>query len=123
MNNKDTNTQEKQFVCCYCGYKINEEAPGTRHRNHCPLCLRSRHLDFQTGDRNSTCGGVMEPIAISVRKDKEWVIIHRCRECGVLRENRIAGDDNETALLSLAVKPIAMPPFPLESIILKRTVP
>jgi hypothetical protein len=65
----------------------------------------------------------MEPIAISVRKDKEWVIIHRCRECGVLRENRIAGDDNETALLSLAVKPIAMPPFPLESIFQKRTVP
>jgi hypothetical protein len=59
----------------------------------------------------------MEPIAISTRKDKEWVIIHRCNDCGALRENRIAGDDNEIALLSLAVKPLALPPFPLESII------
>ena len=123
MNNKDKSTQEKQFVCCHCGNTVKEEIPCTRRRNHCPLCLRSRHLDFQTGDRNSACGGVMEPIAISGRKDKEWIIIHRCTECGVLRENRIAGDDDETALLSLAVKPIAMPPFPLESIIMKRTVP
>jgi len=51
---------------------------------------------FPDGDRQSACGGVMEPIAISVRKDKEWIIIHRCTECGTLRENRVAGDDNET---------------------------
>ncbi len=28
--------------------------------------------------------------------------------------NRIAGDDNEVLLLSLAVRPIALPAFPLE---------
>ena len=121
MNNKYTRSPEKQFVCRYCGHIVNKKAPGTQHRNHCPLCLRSLHLDFKTGDRASACGGIMEPVAISVRKDKEWIIIHRCIECGVLRENRVAGDDNEAVLLSLAVKPIAMPPFPLESISLKRT--
>ena len=121
MDNQSTPSSEKQFICSYCGDIVNMETPGTRHRNHCPSCLRSLHLDFQTGDRASACGGIMEPIAISVRKDKEWVIIHRCIKCGILRENRIAGDDNEAILLSLAVKPIAMPPFPLKSINQKRT--
>jgi len=113
MNNRDSNS----FICRYCGKVVSMAAPGTCHRNHCPLCLRSCHLDFKTGDRASNCGGLMEPIAISIRKDKEWVIIHRCIDCGTLRENRIAGDDNELALLSLAVKPLALPPFPLDNII------
>jgi len=56
----------------------------------------------------------MEPIALWVRHDGEWAIIHRCRECGVLRTNRIAGDDDALALMSLAVRPLARPPFPLD---------
>jgi hypothetical protein len=56
----------------------------------------------------------MEPIALWVRQN-EWVLIHRCRECGVLKSNRTSGDDNEMALLSLAVRPLAQPPFPLDS--------
>lgn len=58
----------------------------------------------------------MEPIAVSVKGGNEWSIVHRCLKCGALRENRIAGDDDELALVSLAVRPIARPPFPLESI-------
>jgi len=58
----------------------------------------------------------MEPIAISVRGEGEWVIIHRCAGCDVLRPNRIAGDDNPLMLLRLAVRPLAQPPFPLERI-------
>ena len=46
-------------------------------------------------------------------KNREWVIIHRCTECGTLHANRVAGDDNEALLLSLAVKPLANPPFSL----------
>jgi hypothetical protein len=30
-----------------------------------------------------------------------------------VRVNRIAGDDNEYALLSLAARPMAAPPFPV----------
>ena len=108
--------KEKQFVCVYCGRTVSSEAPGTSHRNHCPWCLRSAHLDDQAGDRASSCGSIMEPIAISVRRGKEWVIIHRCTGCGALKENRIAGDDNELALLSLAVRPVAQPPFPLDGL-------
>jgi len=56
----------------------------------------------------------MEPIAISVRGRGEWVIIHRCSGCGELDANRSAGDDSPLLLLRLAVKPLALPPFPLE---------
>jgi ribosome biogenesis GTPase / thiamine phosphate phosphatase len=107
---------ESGFVCAFCGRPVTPDPSGTGHRNHCPWCLRSLHLDILPGDRASRCKGVMEPIAISVRKDKEWVIIHRCTECGVLKENRIAGDDNEMALLSIAVQPVARPPFPLDGL-------
>jgi hypothetical protein len=56
----------------------------------------------------------MEPIAVWVRRGGEWALIHRCRTCGELRSNRIAGDDNELALIALAVRAVAQPPFPLE---------
>jgi len=56
----------------------------------------------------------MEPIAVSVRSGSEWTLIHRCNDCGALKSNRIAGDDNEMALMSLAVRPVAQPPFPLD---------
>ena len=70
-------------------------APGTRHRNHCPSCLWSRHVDDDVpGDRASDCGGSMEPIGVTVRDDGEWALVHRCTACATLRSNRIAGDDN-----------------------------
>ena len=31
----------------------------------------------------------MEPIAVWVRKNGEWAIIHRCKVCGALSSNRI----------------------------------
>jgi hypothetical protein len=89
-------------------------APGTDHRNHCPTCLWSRHLDDTPGDRAADCGARMEPLAISVRGDGEWVLVHRCTHCGVLHANRTAGDDNALPLTRLAVRPLARPPFPLE---------
>jgi hypothetical protein len=89
---------------------------GTDHRNHCPNCLHSVHLDIEPGDREADCGGVMEPIAVWVRRGGEWAIIHRCRVCGALSSNRIASDDNGVLLISLAAKPIANPPFPLDRV-------
>jgi len=56
----------------------------------------------------------MEPITVWVRKGGEWAIIHRCRICGTLSSNRIAADDNDLLLMSLAVRPLSSPPFPLE---------
>ena len=58
----------------------------------------------------------MEPIAVWVRKNGEWAIIHRFKVCGALSSNRIAADDNPMKLMSLAMKPVSSPPFPLERI-------
>ncbi|MBD5383760.1 MAG: RNHCP domain-containing protein [Ruminococcaceae bacterium] len=104
------------FTCKVCGRLVTPDGAGSEHRNHCPNCLSSQHLDNDPGDRSADCGGVMEPIAVWVRKNGEWAVIHRCRICGALSSNRIAADDNPMKLISLAMKPIALPPFPLERI-------
>lgn len=101
------------FTCRVCGALVTPEEAGTRHRNHCPHCLSSVHADNTPGDRAALCGGVMEPIGVWVRRDGEWAIIHRCRTCGALHSNRIAADDNPLLLMSIAVKPLSRPPFPL----------
>lgn len=102
------------FTCRVCGYVVAPAPSGTLHRNHCPNCLHSVHLDGAPGDRAAGCGGVMEPISVWVRRGGEWAVIHRCRRCGALRSNRSAPDDSPMKLMSLAVRPLAEPPFPLE---------
>jgi hypothetical protein len=102
------------FRCGHCRLDVSLEAVGTAHRNHCPNCLWSRHVDDSPGDRAAECGSLMEPIAITVRGDGEWVLVHRCRGCEELHLNRTAGDDNPLMLVRLAVLPLAQPPFPME---------
>ena len=102
------------FTCKACGNLVVSAGAGSAHRNHCPNCLCSLHVDVEPGDREADCGGVMEPIAVWVRKNGEWAIIHRCRVCGALSSNRIAADDSPMKLMNIAMKPVALPPFPLE---------
>ena len=102
------------FRCRNCGLDVPADAPGTAHRNHCPSCLWSRHLDHTPGDRRAECGSSMEPIAIHARPDGEWALVHRCTGCRTVHVNRIAGVDNPLPLLRLAVTPLARPPFPLD---------
>lgn len=86
------------------------DAPGTAHRNHCPGCLGSLHVDRRIpGDRGADCRGRMEALGMSVRPDGAWMIIHQCVSCGALSANRIAGDDNPYALVRLALRPLADP--------------
>lgn len=111
-----THACNESFTCQVCGRLVTSEGAGTEHRNHCPYCLYSKHLDIEPGDRAADCGGAMEPIAVWVRKGGEWALIHRCRICGALSSNRVAADDNPVKLLSLAMKPVSSPPFPIERI-------
>lgn len=106
----------ESFVCKVCGAPVALEGAGSQHRNHCPKCLSSLHVDNRPGDRASLCHGVMEPVSVWVRKNGEWAIIHRCRLCGALSSNRIAADDNPALLMSIAVKPLARTPFPLNKL-------
>lgn len=102
------------FTCKVCGWPVGPAGAGSEHRNHCPNCLHSLHLDVEPGDRAAECGGIMEPISVWVRKNGEWAVIHRCRRCGALSSNRAAADDSPVKLLSIALKPLALPPFPIE---------
>ncbi|HUF06620.1 MAG TPA: RNHCP domain-containing protein [Candidatus Binatia bacterium] len=112
--------QPSSFRCVNCRSDVLSDASGTQHRNHCPTCLWSRHVDDRPGDRAmlDECGSGMEPIAITVRGKGEWVLIHRCTGCGVLHANRSAADDSPLLLVRLAVKPLALPPFPLDRLAL-----
>ena len=104
------------FLCKVCGRLVVPDGAGSNHRNHCPNCLSSRHVDIAPGDRKSDCCGIMDPIAVWVRQGGEWAIVHRCRRCGGLCSNRIAADDNPMKLMSIALSPLCAPPFPLERI-------
>ena len=106
----------ESFICKNCGRMVAPEGAGSHHRNHCPNCLNSVHVDVLPGDRAANCGGIMEPIGVWVRKNGEWAIIHRCNRCGHLSSNRIAADDNPVKLMSIALGPLARPPFSLEEI-------
>jgi len=104
------------FNCKFCGRLAVSHGAGSAHRNYCPNCLSSLHLDNEPGDREADCGGIMEAIGIWVKKGGEWAIIHRCKQCGQLNTNRVAADDNPLKLMSVALKPLSAPPFPLERI-------
>ena len=71
---------------------------------------------MEPGDRAADCGGLMEPVAVWVRKGGEWAVVHRCRRCGAMASNRTAADDNPMKLLSIALRPLASPPFPIERV-------
>lgn len=101
------------FVCEECGREVKTGGfIGTKNRNHCPYCLVSKHLDEKiSGDRASLCKGKMIPVALTFKRegfDKygrprrgELMIVHRCEKCGELSINRMAGDDDEGAILKL----------------------
>ncbi len=79
---------------------------GGSHRNHCPLCLHSRHVDAATpGDRASSCRATMRPVGAFTRPKGEHVIVHHCLGCGFERYNRIAADDDFDAVLTLPAVP------------------
>jgi hypothetical protein len=97
----------RDFRCVACRLEVSVRAPGTAHRNHCPNCLASLHVDGRVpGDRAADCGGRMEALGMTVRPDGEWMLIHECLACGVLSTNRIAGDDDARSLLRLALRPL-----------------
>lgn len=99
-------TLDQSFKCGHCHKFIGPLPSGGHHRNHCPLCLYSRHVDERrSGDRASVCGSLMQPIGAFQRPNGEHVVVHRCLGCGFERFNRIAADDDFDLVLSLPVLP------------------
>ena len=104
--------KEKGFICKHCKRWVPALAPGTQYRDHCPYCLWSQHLDLKvSGDRKSKCKGMMEPVGLTFKhegwdkwgkqKQGEIMIVYQCQRCGKISINRVAGDDNPQAILSL----------------------
>lgn len=99
-------TRSEEFKCGHCRTFVGPPISGGRHRNHCPLCLYSRHVDRQTpGDRLSDCRSLMEPVGTWFRRNGEQVIVHRCLGCDVERHCRVAADDNVIACMRLRLQP------------------
>lgn len=101
-----TQSSDEVFKCRHCHRFVCPLPSGGHHRNHCPFCLYSRHVDERkSGDRMSTCGASMEPIGHFQRPNGEYVLVHRCLDCEIERFNRIAADDDFELVLALPVLP------------------
>jgi predicted RNA-binding Zn-ribbon protein involved in translation (DUF1610 family) len=90
--------QTEDFICEHC----RKEVKGTGYTNHCPECLWSKHIDNLPGDRQNPCSGLMEPIGLELQGDKQQ-IIHRCQNCGIIKKNKVADNDNRESILKLEI--------------------
>ena len=90
---------DEGFVCLYCTKVI--PPGGQQIRDHCPFCLRSRHLDHIPGDRAADCGGLMHPQSFTYQQDQVW-IHYQCEACQYLWRVRAHPDDKIPLSLSVA---------------------
>ena len=89
--------RKENFICGNCGFKVT----GTGYTNHCPKCLYSKHVDIKPGDRLEICQGLMKPIGIELDHG-EYVILHKCLNCKIIRKNKTNPADDPKQLTNLA---------------------
>ena len=104
MKNKNFVKNDNEFICENCGRKVQKL--GYSSRNHCPYCLHSKHVDIKPGDRLETCHGDLEPVSLEINSKKGYVIVFKCKKCGVTRKNKAAKDDNMDLIIKLSSKQI-----------------
>lgn len=104
---------DHSFQCRHCHRMVTTDPlfSGVLNRNHCPYCLWSRHLDLhKAGDRMAACKGLMEPIALTLKKVYkkyhsepvgELMLVHCCQDCQHLSINRIAADDDMDEIIAV----------------------
>ncbi len=92
--------KKEDFVCGFCGNQVM----GDGFTNHCPVCLYSKHVDIDPGDRLETCCGLMKPVRIE-RKNKEYKIVHRCLVCGQEKLNKTQKEDSFDLILQIMAEP------------------
>ena len=47
---------------------------------------------------------MLEPIGLEIDSRKGYVIIYKCKKCGVIRKNKAADDDNMKKIIELSAK-------------------
>lgn len=90
----------ENFTCEHCGAQVS----GNGYTNHCPMCLWSKHVDNNPGDRQSTCNGMMEPISATPTKDG-YIIIHKCQKCGKTIKQHSSENDNIDTIIKISSNP------------------
>lgn len=65
------------------------------------MCLWSKHVDVQPGDRKATCNGLMKPIRVEFR-NSDYYITHECQACHFMRNNRVGKSDNFDVVVKIA---------------------
>lgn len=90
------------FVCEVCGAE-NPPAEKTC-RNHCRVCLHSKHVDIFPGDRAETCHGIFVPVEVELSSAVPSSLIFVCKKCGKKGRNKIASDDSREAVFGIMEK-------------------
>ena len=97
LKTKKFQRKKEDFVCEHC----SKEIKGSGYTNHCPFCLWSKHVDVNPGDRAASCGGMMKPTRVKIKKG-EYSIVNRCEKCGHEKRNKIADNDNFDEIIKLS---------------------
>lgn len=110
------------FTCRHCQRRVTADPERSRvqHRNHCPYCLWSKHVDWRAaGDRLAACKAPMQPVGLAFKQGRkqyaaaqpgELMVVHQCVGCGALSLNRIAADDGLPLLWDVFEASLAQPP-------------
>lgn len=91
---------DQSFICAGCGREVPPLVYSSR--NHCPYCLCSLHVDVNPGDRASDCKGLMVPVGVRIDGKKGYIITHKCKKCGFVRNNKYQKDDDTDLLIKLS---------------------
>ena len=94
--------RNESFECIFCGQKI--ELPIVGIRDHCPRCLRGRHVDIVPGDRAAECKGRLEPTHFELVGGVVW-IDYRCTMCTHTYRVRAHTEDRLPHSLSISDLP------------------
>lgn len=95
------------FKCTHCKQWVGfDPYMGTNNRNHCNVCLWSKHVDQKKGDRKASCHGGMKPIGLTFKQEGygrqgEIMLVHYCCSCQKISINRVARDDIESNIISV----------------------
>ncbi len=94
--------RNESFTCAVCGHE-NIPAESTC-RNHCVMCLCSKHVDINPGDRNNSCQGILKPIGVELKSGLPEKICFKCEVCDFTGRNKIAPDDSREKVYEIMEK-------------------
>lgn len=91
----------EDFKCEHCG----ESVKGDGYTNHCPLCLWSKHVDVNPGDRANKCDGMMKPEKAFYEKEC-WFVVQKCEKCDQMKKIKLRNEDSLKVIEEIIAKEI-----------------